>query len=224
MKGVTVPTVPLALPRASRPRGGAAAVLILLAAFLAQFTAPAPASANPSQLDDVVWLCHPRLAADPCRGDLATTERSAGEPDRVVRPKGPRRNAVDCFYVYPTVSQESTYSASLQITQPMRAMAGQQAQRFSRMCDVYAPVYRQRTLLALRTPVPSEQSRAAVEAAFADVAQALGSVPGPPQQRSRRGADRPFPGHEDAAPTTARTHRAGSGGGRPARVGGAGGR
>ncbi|WP_280505505.1 DUF3089 domain-containing protein [Nocardia farcinica] len=172
MKGVTVPTVSPGGPVARRPGGAIAAAVVAVAALLAQIAAPAPASANASQISDVIWLCHPGLASDPCRGDLATTERTTGEPDRVVRPRGPLRNAVDCFYVYPTVSQEQTYSASMRITDSMRSMAAQQAQRFSRMCDVYAPVYRQRTLVALRTPVPPEQAAAAVAAAFEDVAQA----------------------------------------------------
>jgi len=129
-------------------------------------------TANTTQSDDVSWLCRPDLPADPCRGDLTTTQRAVGKPNILVQPTKQRRHEVDCFYVYPTVSQEPTRSASMQITEPMRAIARQQAQHFSRMCDVYAPVYRQRTLLALRTPSTPAQSRAAVELSYSDVARA----------------------------------------------------
>lgn len=158
--------------RASGSHGAAAAILLLLVILFAPTAASIPATANPTQSDDILWLCHPDLPADPCRGDLTTTERTAGRPDSVVPTPEPRRHDVDCFYVYPTVSQEATRSASMAITEPVRAIARQQAQRFSGVCDVYAPVYRQRTLLALRTPSTPEQSRAAVELAYSDVVRA----------------------------------------------------
>lgn len=152
----------------SRPhRRLLAAVALALLALIAA----APASAVPEPADTVTWLCRPDLPADPCRGDLSTTLRTPGAPDTVVRPaSGP--HAVDCFYVYPTVSTEPSYSASRAITPPLRLIAEQQAQRFSEVCDVYAPVYRQRTLLALRSPGTPEQARAAAELAYADVERA----------------------------------------------------
>ncbi|MFC8044685.1 DUF3089 domain-containing protein [Nocardia sp. NPDC057353] len=150
------------------PRRG---VTTLLALLLALVAAAAGAVAMPEQPDEVRWLCRPDLPADPCRGDLGTTVYGAGQPPEVVRPAAAER-AVDCFYVYPTVSTELAYSASREITPPLQFIAEQQAQRFSEVCDVYAPVYRQRTLLALRSPGSPEQARAAAELAFADVARA----------------------------------------------------
>ncbi|HLS75867.1 MAG TPA: DUF3089 domain-containing protein [Nocardia sp.] len=154
---------------ANRPRYGLATALILFVALLVPQAASAPADPEPQE---TVWLCRPDLPADPCRGDLTTTVRTPGEPDVVVPAPAAERHEVDCFYVYPTVSTELSYSASLDITPPIRAIAEQQAQRFSEVCDVYAPVYRQRTLLALRSPGTPGQAKAAAAMAFRDVARA----------------------------------------------------
>ena len=55
--------------------------------------------------DDTVWLCKPGLADSPCDVDFSTTTSSHRG-----RPGGERRQAkkpkVDCFYVYPTVSDD----------------------------------------------------------------------------------------------------------------------
>ena len=58
---------------------------------------------------------------------------------------------IDCFYVYPTVSGQTTTNANLQIDPEQTAIAIQQASRFSQVCRVYAPVYRQLTLAAINS-------------------------------------------------------------------------
>jgi hypothetical protein len=59
---------------------------------------------------------------------------------------------IDCFYVYPTVSGQLGMNANLNIDPEERAIAVQQAARFSQVCKVYAPMYRQMTLGAINTP------------------------------------------------------------------------
>jgi hypothetical protein len=56
---------------------------------------------------------------------------------------------VDCFYVYPTVSDQQTLVANLHIDPEERAIAVTQASRFSQVCRVFAPMYRQATLAAI---------------------------------------------------------------------------
>jgi hypothetical protein len=53
---------------------------------------------------------------------------------------------LDCFYVYPTVSRETTANADLQIQPVETTVAIAQAARFSAACRVWAPMYRQRTV------------------------------------------------------------------------------
>jgi hypothetical protein len=59
---------------------------------------------------------------------------------------------VDCFYVYPTVSGQQTENADLSIDPEQTAVAVQQASRFSQVCKVYAPIYRQLTLKTINSP------------------------------------------------------------------------
>ena len=115
-------------------------------------TTPDPtASASPIP-DDTVWLCKPGLAANPCEGNLdATVVDSAGKS--TVEPARPATDPpVDCFYVYPTVSKQKTVNANLTIDSEERAVALDQAARFSQVCRVFAPMYPQLTLAAIATP------------------------------------------------------------------------
>ncbi|MER7448734.1 DUF3089 domain-containing protein [Nocardia beijingensis] len=122
----------------------------------------AGAAADPA--GDTVWLCRPDRADDPCGGSSATTVRQAGQPDAREDPASSADSGVDCFYVYPTVSAEPTPNADTAVTPEVRAVAEQQAARFSQVCQVFAPVYRQRTLAALareRSYSPEERAEMA---------------------------------------------------------------
>ena len=55
----------------------------------------------------------------------------------------------DCFYVYPTVSTQHTDNANLTVQKTEIAAAVAQASRFSQVCRVWAPMYRQRTAASL---------------------------------------------------------------------------
>jgi Protein of unknown function (DUF3089) len=55
----------------------------------------------------------------------------------------------DCFYVYPTVSSEKGPNTDLTIRPNEIAAARAQASRFSSVCRVWAPMYRQVTVSAL---------------------------------------------------------------------------
>ncbi|WP_157172486.1 DUF3089 domain-containing protein [Nocardia pneumoniae] len=83
-------------------------------------------------------------------------------------------SGVDCFYVYPTVSLEPTPNSYTAVTREVRAVAEQQAARFSQVCQVYAPVYRQRTIIALaseRSYTPEQRAEMA-RMAYEDVLRA----------------------------------------------------
>ena len=68
---------------------------------------------------------------------------------RVIHPKRDTKPAIDCFYVYPTVSDQSTPLANLHIDPEERSVALYQAARYSQYCRVFAPMYRQVTLSGL---------------------------------------------------------------------------
>jgi len=95
-----------------------------------------------------VWLCRPGLADNPCAYDLTTTVVGANTR-AVVRSSAATHPAVDCFYAYPTVSYQSRTNATLVVDPEEVAQAEAQASRFSQVCRVYAPIYRQVTSTAL---------------------------------------------------------------------------
>jgi hypothetical protein len=76
---------------------------------------------------------------------------SADGPSTVESATPAEAPPIDCFYVYPTVSGQTTVNATLEIDPEERAIAVQQASRFSQVCRVYAPMYRQLTLAAINS-------------------------------------------------------------------------
>jgi hypothetical protein len=114
-------------------------------------TASAPAS-GPRDRWGTVWLCRPGQRDNPCLANLATTAVAAGGATKVERATPAAAPAVDCFYVYPTVSGQPTVNADLTAGFSEEEVATAQASRFSQTCRVYAPVYRQITLAALEHP------------------------------------------------------------------------
>jgi Protein of unknown function (DUF3089) len=120
------------------------AITILVFALGAVMTAAPTAGAK------TVWLCRPGQHPDPCTAGLSTTVYSPRlAPLRVEHPAAVRNPRVDCFYVYPTVSDQKTINANLDIDPQERSIALYQAARYSQYCRVYAPMYRQLTLVGI---------------------------------------------------------------------------
>jgi hypothetical protein len=114
---------------------------------------PSPSSTAPSSPapSNTVWLCRPGLADNPCESDLTTTVVAADGTSTTESATPAEDPPIDCFYVYPTVSLQTTQNANLQIDPDEKTVAIQQAARFSQVCKVYAPMYRQLTLKAITT-------------------------------------------------------------------------
>ncbi len=99
-----------------------------------------------------VWLCRPDLADNPCQTSLDTTVEGANGTRRVEHAQIAKDPPVDCFYLYPTVSSQPTPNADLRVELPQRLVATTQASRFSQVCRVFAPMYRQVTLGMIDKP------------------------------------------------------------------------
>lgn len=93
----------------------------------------------------IVWLCRPGLSHDPCAADLTTTVVHADGKKTIQRATPAKDPPIDCFYVYPTVSKQTTPNANLHIDPEETAVAIAQGSRFSQVCKVYAPMYPQLT-------------------------------------------------------------------------------
>jgi hypothetical protein len=144
----------------------------LIAAALVTAAAVVIAVAAPAASAKTVWLCRPGSAPDPCTPGLATTVFSpAGQRLAVTHPKPVKPPAIDCFYVYPTVSGQPTTLANFKVDSVERSIALYQAARYSQYCRVFAPVYRQVTLTALLAGTKETPAQLAVP--LADVRSAF---------------------------------------------------
>lgn len=133
----------------------------LLAALVAAILLVVPGAA--SAKDKTKWLCQPGQKNDPCHVDLTTTALKSDGSSSVEHAKNAKSPRIDCFYVYPTVSDQQTTNANLKIDPEIRSIAIYQAARFSQSCKVWAPVYRQITLkgIADRSKItPAAQAKA----------------------------------------------------------------
>ncbi len=154
-----VPGLRSAVRRTATPgiRVATTAVVILavslgLAAVPLTGTRPAVAStSSTSSTSSTVWLCRPGLRNNPCVGRLTASVVRRDGTRSVQRAAVATNPPVDCFYVYPTVSNQPTVNANLRIDPEERAVAREQASRFSQVCRVYVPIYPQLTETALRT-------------------------------------------------------------------------
>ncbi len=98
-----------------------------------------------------VWLCRPGASSDPCASDLDATIVTSTGASSLQRTSAAANSPFDCFYVYPTVSEEEGPNADLTVQPAETDVAKSQAARFSSVCRVWAPMYRQVTLSALVT-------------------------------------------------------------------------
>lgn len=127
-------------------RAGAVAALLVLLAVAAS-ASPASASAK------TTWLCKPGLAKNPCSTGAELAELSpGGQVTGTIHPNIAAGRSVDCFYVYPTVSDQKTPQATKAIDPEERSIALYQAAFYGSTCKVYAPMYRQITLQGLLQP------------------------------------------------------------------------
>ncbi len=135
---------------------------------------PTLAQTAPTRVDygkGEAWLCLPGRT-DACAQPLdATIVKADGsltlEPFKAAVDPG-----VDCFYVYPTVSNDLTGNSDMTANDEERFVIAAQFARFGSVCRTFAPLYRQVTVTALRgfmtgKPIPADR-----EMAYADVKDA----------------------------------------------------
>jgi hypothetical protein len=130
---------------------------------------PAPAAAD--YANPAVWLCRPD------RDDACTPSQDA----TIVAVDGtltrerfhPAKNPpIDCFYVYPTVSNEPGGNSDLTITGAEKSVVNAQFARFASKCRLFAPMYRQVTLTALRSMMVGKPMPVDRDLGYNDIAAA----------------------------------------------------
>lgn len=121
--------------------------------------------------DPSMWLCKPDLEHNYCYDDLTATE---------IMPDGSmverthtlaQEPEFDCFYIYPTVDFTGPIGNHTDFSDvtPMLVPLMNQAARFTEICDVYAPLYRQVTIATFAVPDNEEY----LEIAYSDVEEAF---------------------------------------------------
>ncbi len=118
-------------------------------------------NSNDTDASGTMWLCNPEIKDNPCLSSLSTAVKKSNNVTVTTIDYKPDYNApIDCFYVYPTVSAQPTGNAAERIGPSEKAAAYAQASMFSRVCKVYAPIYRQVTLRGLfgqGNPKPNQE-------------------------------------------------------------------
>lgn len=103
------------------------------------------------------WLCRPDNPRA-CGVDLTTTVVNADGSTRIESWSARRDAPVDCFYVYPTVSLDSTPNSDMEAGPEEYNVIRSQFARLGSECRTFAPLYRQVTLTALRANMSGGQS------------------------------------------------------------------
>ncbi|MFC3076648.1 DUF3089 domain-containing protein [Phenylobacterium terrae] len=124
---------------------GAAAMMAAMGVATAQDAAPP----KNDYADKANWLCWPGRD-DACAIDnTATIVKADGSTEKETWKADPNA-PVDCFYVYPTVSNDPGVISDMTANAEEKRVVEQQLARFGAKCRVFAPLYRQFTLTALR--------------------------------------------------------------------------
>jgi len=124
----------------------------------------AAASAAADYADPANWLCRPGRQ-DACSAPQDATVVAVNGSLKREAFHAAKNPAIDCFYVYPTVSNQPGGNSDLMVTGAEKSVVNAQFARFAATCRLFAPMYRQVTLTALRAliggkPIPTDRDRA----------------------------------------------------------------
>lgn len=151
-----------------------AVALFSLMATHAFAQAPEPSSPAPAVNDYAKpenWLCRPDRQ-DACAADLSTTVVAADGKLTREDFTADSKKQIDCFYVYPTVSRDTAGNSDMNAGPEEISVIHHQFARFASQCRVYAPLYRQITLPALRAMISGKPLPVDRNLGYNDVADA----------------------------------------------------
>lgn len=158
--GKSAPQIPVAptisaQPVPQTPTAPAAPVMTTAAAPPAAAAATTPATpSQPSSRTDyntaANWLCKPGLANNPCEVNIDATIVKADGSTELQKYAGNPNAPIDCFYVYPTVSLDPFSISDLVPGAEEFNVVKSQLARLGSQCRIFAPMYRQVSLGALR--------------------------------------------------------------------------
>src|SRR4051794_10248019 len=113
-------------------------------------SAPPPASAPATGAmgtlpvsHPTAWLCRPGMANNPCESNPDATNAGTGTGTTVEKFRPATNPKIDCFYVYPTLSEARSINAPLASEPAAVGVTRSQAARFASPCRGFVPPYPQ---------------------------------------------------------------------------------
>jgi hypothetical protein len=143
------------------------AAAALSAAAPAPAQTPAPAAA-PDYTRDSAWLCLPGRK-DVCSTPIPTTALEANGYGSTGSSSVAADPPIDCFYVYPTVSDDQGLNSDLHAGREEMLAAQSQFARFASVCRPFAPIYRQMTIASVAAYAAGADITQAAKLAYGDV-------------------------------------------------------
>jgi hypothetical protein len=121
---------------------------------LGRDTTSTTAAAVPDHTSEVyadlqTWLCHPERGDDACDTDLDATLVRADGTTEVERFEPDVDAPIDCFFVYPTASDDPEANSDLVPSEAESQFVRFQIARFASTCRIYTPMHRQVTMAGL---------------------------------------------------------------------------
>jgi len=149
-------------------------ILMLAAALVGSAPVNAQTQTVPAAPDyskDGVWLCLPGRA-DTCSTPLETTPLDPNGYGSVGKSSVAKDPPIDCFYVYPTVSNDQAMNSDLNVDGSEKLATQSQFARFASVCRPFAPIYRQMTLASVAAFAAGSDVTRPAMIAYSDVASA----------------------------------------------------
>ena len=162
------------MAKSLRIRRNTRAVRVWLIAAVGFASALAGASAPARGADDdpyaraEAWLCRPG-ASDLCAAPVVATvvQSDGSRGTRVLQPNPAA--PIDCFYVYPTVSEDPGGNSGMTSGPGEKRAVAQQFAAFASVCRPFAPIYRQVTIAGLEAVLRHEPLPVDFELPYQDV-------------------------------------------------------
>ena len=125
------------------------------ASALVGAAAPARAADDDPYARPEAWLCRPG-ASDLCAAPVVATvvQSDGSRATRVLKPNP--ASPIDCFYVYPTVSEDPAGNSGMNSGPGEKRAVAQQFAAFASVCRPFAPIYRQVTIAGVEAVLRHE--------------------------------------------------------------------
>jgi hypothetical protein len=137
---------------------------------VAQPAKPVPPITQGYRLD-LNWLCLPTRKTV-CSAPLPTTALNPNGYGSTGLSEVAKDPPLDCFYVYPTVSNDQGMNSDLVAGREEALAAQAQVARFASVCRIFAPIYRQMTVAAVAAAATGADVTRPAMLAYGDVAAA----------------------------------------------------